>query len=669
MAAPITLTFLIEAALGADLTANPATWVWTDITRYVRGAITVTRGRPDRANGQPTQFGFRLANNDYRFTPGHPLSTNFGQWGLGTPVRAKLNPGTGLVVRGQGYVDTLVPTWPSGNSDQAEVIVNVSGALRRLSQGAVLRSPLYQSTTAAAPTCYWPLEDGAGAAAAVGTTSTLLVSGSLSFGSTLITGASSAVDLSGGGRLSGPIVGSFSATGWQVEFSGCYQSSTPGAPATLLSIFTTTYTGGLGVVMSQDMWDGRPHHVSVWLAQSGSDVIASSYHDGVLFSTTTFTSLTLGIPTILTVNVYSLTDGTVPDVGHVAFYSTFSNPAARAAAAIAYLGEVASARVSRLCAESTVAVTVTGTSSVTMGEQPLATLVDLLRECEDADQGVLRDGLSAGIDYLAGPARSNPTVALALDAARRQVKLPFGPIEDDSRIRNDVTASRSGGTSARYVDSDPRHTKSTVKAGVYDDHLTVNVPTDQALFEQASWRVRLGTFEEMRVPTTSINLLDTPELIASWLACDLGSRYTGTNLPVQYPPGGIDQVLEYYVEVFEAIAWMVDLTGSPARLWRAYIFDDAVNPFIFDSDDSTLSVGVSATATTLSIASVAALWSTGGGDYPLDIGIAGEQITVTAMVGGASPQTATVIRAVNGVSKAHLAGEQVALWQSPTFSL
>jgi hypothetical protein len=58
-----------------------------------------------------------------------------------------------------------------------------------------------------------------------------------------------------------------------------------------------------------------------------------------------------------------------------------------------------------------------------------------------------------------------------------------------------------------------------------------------------------------------------------------------------------------------------------------------------------------------------------GGDFPFDWNLAGEQVTVTDITGDASPQTATVIRSVNGVVKSQAEGTPVALFRTPVAAL
>jgi Spherulation-specific family 4 len=58
-----------------------------------------------------------------------------------------------------------------------------------------------------------------------------------------------------------------------------------------------------------------------------------------------------------------------------------------------------------------------------------------------------------------------------------------------------------------------------------------------------------------------------------------------------------------------------------------------------------------------------------GGDFPFDIAIAGERITVTDITGDSSPQTFSVIRSINGVVKSQDEGAAVALFHTPIAAL
>jgi hypothetical protein len=88
-----------------------------------------------------------------------------------------------------------------------------------------------------------------------------------------------------------------------------------------------------------------------------------------------------------------------------------------------------------------------------------------------------------------------------------------------------------------------------------------------------------------------------------------------------------------------------------------------------DSGGSSLASSATAGATTLSVATTAGndLWITGSVNF--DIIIGGEQIHVSSISGTSSPQTFTVTRAVNGVSKAQASGAAVALYRPAIVAL
>jgi len=91
----------------------------------------------------------------------------------------------------------------------------------------------------------------------------------------------------------------------------------------------------------------------------------------------------------------------------------------------------------------------------------------------------------------------------------------------------------------------------------------------------------------------------------------------------------------------------LSFTGPPCRI---------------DTDGSTLAAGVTATATTLSVAGP--LWITSAAypqEFPIDVRLGGEVVRVTAISGASSPQTWTVVRSINGIVKAQAAGEAVSL--------
>jgi hypothetical protein len=68
---------------------------------------------------------------------------------------------------------------------------------------------------------------------------------------------------------------------------------------------------------------------------------------------------------------------------------------------------------------------------------------------------------------------------------------------------------------------------------------------------------------------------------------------------------------------------------------------------------------------------VSAAWTTTGGDFPFDINIGGEQVTISAIAawaGGGQNFTISA-RSVNGIVKTHAVGEAVNVWLPATVAL
>ncbi|MER6891981.1 hypothetical protein, partial [Streptomyces halstedii] len=100
--------------------------------------------------------------------------------------------------------------------------------------------------------------------------------------------------------------------------------------------------------------------------------------------------------------------------------------------------------------------------------------------------------------------------------------------------------------------------------------------------------------------------------------------------------------------------------------YRVGVVEDAELAHV-DADEAELAAGATADATALSVAVAAGpLWTVNPADFPVDVMIAGERVTVTSVSGASSPQTFTVIRSVNDVVKALPAGADVRL-ATPSF--
>ena len=691
-----------EVAFGADITTAASGWTWTDVTGDVMhtSKATVAQGRADETSqAQPASCGFALNNSTGKYTPFSPGSSLYPFVRKGTPVRVRVDFGAGPQVVFFGFAAGFTPVWDA-SAKLATVAVSAGGLLRRLgSPGVSARSPLYQSIMSRGPVVYWPLEDGSGtnqaAPATTGNALSSSSSASLAFGAVGPAGSESAVDFTGGGTLQGGIglsgLSSFRLV-FAVKMTSTAAAITPvtwttaagwtwsikfdptGTPS-----YTLAVADGIGTTSmthpALSITDTNWHLVQINTVQNGANIDVSVAVDGSAWDTQAsfYVGGTPGNPTGITLGS---TGVHAFFLAHVGFISpTTTNPEAASAlygALGGYAGELASARVSRLCGENTVPITLVGTSTAVMGVQPAAAFLDLLHECEATDGGALIDGWDAGLVFVALSSRYNLAADFTIDASAGQLVPPFGPVDDDQRIHNDVTASRSGGSSARFVDS--LGTLGTKAIGDYPGSITVNTFSDGALYDVASWQVHLGTVEGLRYPTLPLDHVAVPALAVPWLTAGYPGqvRVDVTNITskaTQAPPDSVQLMVEGWSVAFDTVSFQVTANCSPYKPLQVGIWDTSRA----DSSSSTLASSITNAGTTLSVATANAsdLWTTdstewtvgGGNRGPLYAICGGEVMQVTNITGASSPQTLTVTRGINGVAIAHASNSPVNVYQ------
>jgi hypothetical protein len=702
----------IEAAFGANLAANPDTWGFWDITAdwlIDSTRVRITPGRVDEVSlTSPAGCGFQLDNRSKNYSPYHPGSKWWPNVKYNTPIRVRAFVAAVGYVRFQGYANGFTPSW-NQMSQEPTITVSASGILRRLNQGRTpLRSALYRSVVASNPIAYWPLEDKSSATqAASGLTgrSAMAVSGTTNFASVAtLAGSDTTPDMrnftlvgrvAGAGStkwafegwVGGNVQGTDTIDGgdvayldttsnnlsrWTIGYSiGNASTNTPSFihldvldnPGNAGSPILSTFPYNVGVPA------GGWTHWIVEATQSGADVAVKLYVNDVLVETDTIVSRTLGTPvTYQATNVGLAAQAGLMSVGHFAIYNAYPGPG-HYRAGLGYSGETVAARLARLCAEEGITITIVGTSDTAMGAQGVQTLVNLLRECEAADDGVLTDGFGPGLLYVARSARYNRAAAMTLSATADEVGYPFAPVHDDQRIRNLVRVDRENGSSATY--EDVTGPLGTAAVGTYDASLTINPFDDSGLYFRAAWEVHKGTVQGLRYPTLALDLADIPQRVPDWLGVGLTKRIDLTNLTTlvpAHPPEAVSQVVEGWTESFDTFHWAATAACSPFEPWRVAVVE-ATNPeftWRVDAAGSTLHQSYAAGVTSIQIdAGDGFLWSTSAGDYPRDIDVGGIKVTATAMSGSSSPQTATVTATAYPLT----GGSAVKLWRPPVIAL
>ncbi len=661
----------VSLALGADLSANPATWSWTDITDYVRytPGIEITCGRRDETSeSQPSECVLTLDNTSGRFTPRNPAGPYYPNVKFNTPLRVRVDPGTGYTTRFLGFVDEWPLRWDlSGNEKRVEV--TASGLLRRLNQaGNFARSALYRAVVASSPAAYWPLEDGEDATQAASAVGGQAMTGTLLFGKIDGPGGSGPVlDVTNRGQLSAPVPAAvFNVADWRVEFvarvpaetastSGgviLLEWSSPGqsgdityyrVTATTSGTIILTYflygtTAGTDITASVNPFDGRWRHYRIDGFTSGGTTSLNVYIDGVGEAVGNPANDGFGPNMVKIITSATTADNCLPGIGHIAVWQT-PGSSDTWDAWNGWVGETSVNRVIRICGEEGIYYAPPGVSGDTpesMGPQPTGSALDIFRDVETADGGLLFDK-DGGVSFRDRTARYNRTATLTLDCAAGDIQHPLEANDDDQQTANDVTASRPNGSEYTYTDTDGP--LGTTAVGYYSESLTVNVETDTAAEQRAAWRVSLGTVDELRFPLVGLNFARSPGLIASWLTTRIGSRIAISNAPPELPPGDPDLQMVGYAEYISPKNWSAAMNTVPNRPYLVIELDEPNNESRLDAEASALWVDVTSSGTSLRVhnsdATIRETWSTAAGDVPFDIGMAGERATVTAVANNA----------------------------------
>lgn len=613
--------------------------------------------------------------------------------------------------RFHGELSSLPQRWGRSGQD-VSVPVEAAGILRRLGQGASpLKSPLRRelSNLTSVMIAYWPLEEEAGAtqfASAVpfGPPMRVVQGTPEPAGSDTFVG-SAPLPLIKDSRLAGVVAPNASTGAVQLRFllavpaSGLAgnrliaQLNTKGSA----SIWHLWYDAGNNVLAisvynrdgSQLLTQvlavpivGRTQRISLDLVQNGANIDwgVTTVQQGAVtgnYVTGTLAGQTLGAAARVEVgSVDGLGDVTI---GHVSACNTIIDMFDVVDQLNAFVGETAGDRIARLCAEEDVPfVQVGDAATVPMGPQTIATFVALVSECAAVDLGLLyerKDRL--GLCYRPRIGLYNQTPSLQLVYGEHGLG-QLNPTDDDDITRNAITVTRAGGSAESVVlDEGPLSIQPPpLGVGRYEESVTINIETDDLLADQAAWRLHLGTIDEARYPQIALNLRESVYSVAGLrrraLGMDVGNRLTISGLPSWLPPDLVSQLMLGYTESVTSHTHTLTANCVPESPYRVATLDDEVLGRA-DTEASTVSEDLTTTETDVTVTTTSGpVWVDTAGhpsEFPFDVIVGGEVMTVTAIAGTTSPQTFTVTRSVNDVVKTHSSGADIRLLQPMILSL
>jgi hypothetical protein len=655
--------------------------LWVDITSYVMTRdgsqnVSIRRGQPNEAaSTDPATCDFQLNNRDGRFSPRNPNGPYYGQLGRNQPLRVSVPSGNDKSYRFWGEVSAWPQDWDTTGTD-VWVDVQAAGLLRRLGQGSSpVGSTMYLAgispSRAATTAAYWPCEDatraqlvasaiGGPAMAIAGTptmasysqfecSSPLPVMGDASFVGSVPaytdSGAVTVLFLLGvpsTGATDGQVLCSFTTTGTARKWEAYYATIDGGNVGLRAYDSAGTLVVDTGASFLAEPLNGRPVQIALELLQEGANISVSALVQGVGEGgqsgvSGTVVGSTFGIITSITMAPQrGLTDTALGHVIVLAEYlPSFSLDLD------AYAGEQAGRRIERLTALFGISFESVGslTGFAYMGSQLSSTALALLQETVTADLGILYEQTGGlGLGYRTRISMQNQTPALALSYSANQLSEIPRPLDDDQYTRNDVTVTRTGGSSARSTLASGPLSVLEPPAGVgrYDDAVTINVELDIDLPDQAGWRRHLGTVDEARYPQISVNLAHptfttNPSLRRQVLAVRPGDRIVITDPPTSMAPDGISQLVLGFAETIDRFQHRVTFNCAPESPHRVAVADDATYGRA-DTAGSALAADVTATETAFSVATTSGpTWVTTLSESPFDLRVGGEVVTVAAV--------------------------------------
>jgi hypothetical protein len=611
-----------------------------------------------------------------------------------------------------------VSSWPQRWDNTGEDVstpLEASGIMRRLTQGATVEgSVMYRASLrdTSGLVAYWPLEDPAGsqrAASATDNTLGLSYTGTPEFATYEGFVASNPIMRLNGAQFNGSVPNYTVGNESQWHFLMNVPSGGAEDGQVVLMWYTTGSvrrwevfygTGGTLGLRAFDSGgtqlfttgavafavNGLDLLVAVELTQNGADIdyALATLEPGE--SSGLQTSGTLTTDTVGKVGQFQISPSGGIDaisIGHLTFQNDVTSLFELGTQLNGWKGETAGRRIERLCSEESITFTAIGDidDTVTLGVQMAGPLMDLIRGCVETDLGMLyepRDVL--GLGYRTRASLCNQDARVTLDYSAAELASAPLPTDDDQQTENDVTVQRQNGSSARAVLETGPLSVLTPPDGVgrYDTSVTVEVEYDAMLFDQASWRLFLGTVDEARYPQLHINMARSQiagnaTLFDNLRLAEVGDRVVIQNMPSFIPPEDISQLVQGYTETLNNFEFDLVFNCSPESPYQAVaIYGNATDegPDRYQAEDSAISEDLTTTETDVSVATTTGpLWTTDADEVPFDIMIGGERMTVTAISGASSPQTFTVTRSVNGVVKTHTTGAAVRLFEPAVYGM
>lgn len=606
------MSLTVELAFGSGYSTAAVDRDWTDISDLVVDSegVDIAVGRGDeRSVADANTFSLTLDNSSGDFTPGLASGAYYPDVKIGTPIRITVTPDGGTdSVRGVGFVEEWAQQW-DGSDESSDVVISATSRFTVLGRNAAADSLVRQTILMDAPTLYYPLTEAAGASLASDASGNgnkplgKFASGAdVYFGTT--TGAAvdggTCVEFFGERYLRNATLPGLNLSTVTVEvlFATSTASGVPlriaaADPSSPLQLEITHATFGQILVHITDAagvsvsfaWvsgymEGDLHHFAVAHGSSS----ATLYIDGAAAETIPTAALAGSLSTDSTeVEVGRVIEGTQ---SHVAIFEsklTADQIAAHAEAALTqFAGETAGERIERYATWANAPI---DTIDVDAGEVTLtavdttgAQILDLMRQAETSEGGVLFDAPDGALTFRSRSARYVTTPDLTLDFGSQQVGADFSPRTDRASLLNDVTVVTTDGTNSGHsIDTTSRDQYGPSTAAIETQTQDESDPQIRA-----DWTTHVYAEPIPRVSSLTVEVLLFTEYPSQNDVLDVtvGSLICCTNQPSQCATSTGYYFVEGYTENIAPNTHTITFNVSPADAWMNVVhFDDDARGF------------------------------------------------------------------------------------------
>lgn len=628
----------VHIAFNAGYNTPAASRVWTDVSQYVElsDEIKIEFGRRDeRSVADANTLTLSLDNSDGRFTANRVGSPYYPNVKLGRPIRVRVTPpGGSTSTRFVGFVDEWPVEW-DGSDRYARAQVRASSRLARLGLSTKLRSAIEQTVLASSPYLYWTMGDPAGSSAASESSGNngaqLAVTAwentpgaeyALTFGNATgpATDGLTAAQFNGlasrfqspptddnvftgeylraqhgiaGGVLSVRMAilalntGLPQGTGGDPGYAYLYDGNDDGTIGLTIdeagSVCLRTNPQGADVFTGPPLVDELTHDVVIVL-NPGVDI--EVWIDGVLYGSGATAATSLVKPG----GVLAIGRGFNGTISHVALFPTALSSTEIAAQAEAvstgFAGERTDERLVRALGWVGVPATEvdaeTGDETMTYQLTTGMSAVDVARECEATESGVLFDSPNGAVVFHNRTHRYTATAAATLDMASQHVESDYLPKLDRSTLANDVTVENpTTDEKARLVD-----TTSSDEYGVATASATSVAESFEPLRQKAAWLINAYAEPGIRVPSLTVDVLAHQGLTPSagtLLAVTAGDLLALTNAPTQADTADPAYFVEGYSERIGPESYEITFNLSPSHPALSVLVLDDVDRGLLDT--------------------------------------------------------------------------------------